>query len=70
EYPEFATIHLGLMGIYWALGRKQESARMAEILRRKAPDTTISNFRKNRPQDSATYIEAIAAALEGNGFPP
>ncbi|SNS66764.1 tetratricopeptide repeat protein [Antarctobacter heliothermus] len=70
EYPEFATIHLGLMGIYWALGRKEESAQMAEILRRKAPDTTVANFRKNRPQDSPTYIEAIAAALEGNGFPP
>ncbi len=70
EYPEFATIHLGLMGIYWAQGRKEESARMAEALRRKAPDTTVSNFRKNRPQDSAFYIDTIADALEGNGFPP
>lgn len=69
EYPEFATIHLGLMAIYWALGRKEESARMAEILRRKAPDTTISGFRKNRPQDNSTYIEAVVVALAGNGFP-
>ncbi len=70
EYPEFATIHLGLMGAYWAVGRKEESARMAEIFRRKVPDMTVSTFRRTRPQDNKTYTGAVIAALEGNGFPP
>lgn len=70
EYPEFATIYLGLMGAYWALGRKEDSARMAEALRRKVPDMAISAFLLNRPQTNPYYCNAVIAALEGNGFPP
>lgn len=69
EYPEFATIHLGLMGAYWAVGRKDESARMAEVFRRKVPDMTVATFRQTRPQDNKPYADSIIAALQGNGFP-
>lgn len=69
EYPEFATIHLGLMGAYWAVGRKEDSARMAEVFRRKVPDMTVSTFRRTRPQDNRTYADTVIAALKANGFP-
>lgn len=69
EYPEFATIHLGLLGCYWVLGRVEESARIADWFREKVPDMTVSTFRRTRPQDNQFYRETIIAGLEGNGFP-
>lgn len=70
EYPEFATTHLGLMGCYWALGRYDESARMAEWFRAKVPDMSVSIFQRTRPHENPFFREAIIAALIGNGFPP
>ncbi|TGD41620.1 adenylate cyclase [Pseudotabrizicola sediminis] len=70
EYPEFATTQLGLMGCYWALGRVEDSARMADWFRAKVPDMTISTFRRTRPQENALFAETIVNALEANGFPP
>ena len=70
EYPEFATIFLGLIGCYWHLGRMDDARRMAEKLRAKAPDTTISSFRAARFNLDKDYIEMMTEALEGLGFAP
>lgn len=69
EYPEFASIHLGLMGCYWHLGRLEDSARVAEWFRAKVPDMTIATFVQTRPQNSEYYRDTVIAALKGNGFP-
>lgn len=69
ESPEFASIHLGLMGSYWKLGRFQGSARIAEWFRAKVPDMSVATFIGTRPQNSKLYSDAVIAALTGNGFP-
>lgn len=69
EYPEFATIQLGLMGCYWRLGELEKSAKMAEWFRQKVPDMSVSTFRRTRPQSSESYREAVIGALRANGFP-
>jgi TolB-like protein len=69
EYPEFASNQLSLIGVYWALGRKADSARMAEWLRRKVPDMSVSTFKRTRPQHSPEYLELMTEALRSNGFP-
>jgi hypothetical protein len=58
------------MGCYWALGRYDDSARMADWFRTKVPDMSVSTFRRTRPHDNPFYRETIIAALKGNGFPP
>ena len=70
EDPEFATVQLALMGCYWALGRFEESARMADWFRTRVPDMTISTFRRTRPQENTLYNDTIVSALKANGFPP
>lgn len=69
EYPEFASIHLGLMGCYWHLGRQEDSARIAEWFRAKVPDMSVETFIQTRPQNSILYRDAVIAGLRGNGFP-
>ena len=69
EDPELATVQLGLMGCYWALGRSEDSARMADWFRAKVPDMTISIFRRTRPQTNELYSDTIVNALKANGFP-
>ena len=69
EDPEFATVQLALMGCYWALGRVEDSARMAVWFRTKVPDMTISIFRRTRPQTNEFYADTIVNALKANGFP-
>lgn len=69
EYPEFASNQLGLIGCYWALGRRAEAMRTAEWLRRKVPDMKVSTFVETRPQHSEEYLDRIVAALRGTGFP-
>jgi TolB-like protein/thioredoxin-like negative regulator of GroEL len=69
EYPEFASIHLGLMGCYWHLGRFEDSARIAKWFRTKVPDMSVSTFVQTRPQNSEYYRDTVIAALKGNGFP-
>ena len=58
------------MGCYWALGRVEDSARMADWFRARVPDMTISTFRRTRPQENALYNDTIVNALKANGFPP
>jgi tetratricopeptide (TPR) repeat protein len=69
EYPEFATSMMGLMAAYWRLGRMEDCARIAELYRAKAPDFSVSYFRKHRPQDAPAYSDAVIGALRENGFP-
>lgn len=69
EYPEFATIQLGLMGCYWKLGEAEKSAQMAEWFRQKVPDMSVATFRRTRPQNSRSYRDAVICALRANGFP-
>ncbi|MBF9058271.1 tetratricopeptide repeat protein [Rhodobacterales bacterium HKCCSP123] len=69
EYPEFASTQLSLIGVYWALGRKADAARMAEWLRRKVPDMSVSVFLATRPQHSRDYKRLMVEALRGTGFP-
>ncbi|MBY4894799.1 winged helix-turn-helix domain-containing protein [Rhodobacteraceae bacterium N5(2021)] len=69
EYPEFASNQIGLIGAYWALGRRKEAQEMADWLRRRVPDMSVSTFRSTRPQHSAAYHALICDALTGCGFP-
>ncbi len=69
EYPEFATIQLGLMGCYWKVGEFEKSAQMAQWFRQKVPDMSIALFQRTRPQNSQSYRDAVIAALRANGFP-
>lgn len=69
EYPEFATIQLGLMGCYWKLGDFEKSAQMAGWFRQKVPDMSVSLFLRTRPQNSESYRDAVIGALRANGFP-
>ncbi len=69
EYPEFASNQIGLIGVYWALGRREEAQEMADWLRQKVPDMTVSTFRRTRPQHSESYHAMISEALRGCGFP-
>lgn len=69
EYPEFASNQMMLIGVYWALGRKGDAVRMAEWLRRKVPDMTVSIFVETRPHHSEAYRDLMVEALRGTGFP-
>ncbi len=69
EYPEFASNQMMLIGVYWALGRKGDAARMAEWLRRKVPDMTVQTFIETRPHHSEDYRDLMVEALRGTGFP-
>ncbi|MEQ8365481.1 MAG: winged helix-turn-helix domain-containing protein [Roseicyclus sp.] len=68
EYPEFATTQMSLMAAYLKVGRRDDSARIAEIYRAKAPGFTVSYFLKHRPYEEQGYREAIIAALRAHGF--
>ena len=69
QYPEFATSMLGLMAAYWRLDRPQDCARVAALYRAKAPEFSVSYFRKHRPQESRDYADAVIGALRATGFP-
>lgn len=69
EYPEFASNQIGLIGVYWALGRHDEAQAMADWLRHKVPDMSVSTYRRTRPQNSETYQALVCEALSACGFP-
>lgn len=69
QYPEFATIHLGLMGCYWKAGEVKKSAQMAKWFRNKVPDMSVATFVRTRPHHNAYYRDAVIGALRANGFP-
>lgn len=69
QYPEFATIQLGLMGCAWKMGDFEKSQKMASWFRQKVPDMSVATFIRTRPHHSAFYREAVVAALRANGFP-
>jgi tetratricopeptide (TPR) repeat protein len=69
EYPELASSQLYLIGVYWALGRKGDAARMAEWLRRKVPDMTVQTFLETRPDHKEDFRDLMVEALRGTGFP-
>ena len=69
QYPEFATIHLGLMGCAWKMGNLERSAQMADWFRNKVPDMSVATFLRTRPHHNAFYRDAVAGALRANGFP-
>ena len=69
QYPEFATIHLGLMGCAWKMGDLERSAQMATWFRNKVPDMSVATFMRTRPHHNTFYRDAVADALRANGFP-
>lgn len=69
QYPEFATIQLGLMGCAWKMGDFEKSQKMASWFRQKVPDMSVATFIRTRPHHSAFYRETVVAALRANGFP-
>jgi tetratricopeptide (TPR) repeat protein len=69
EYPEFATTQLGLMSSYWALGRTADAQRMADWLRAKVPDMTVSSHVHARRHESARLLRHVTEAMAGLGFP-
>lgn len=69
QYPEFATIQLGLMGCAWKMGDFEKSQKMASWFRQKVPDMSVATFIRTRPNHSAFYRETVVAALRANGFP-
>lgn len=69
QYPEFATIQLGLMGCAWKMCDFEKSQKMATWFRQKVPDMSVATFIRTRPNHSAFYRETVVAALRANGFP-
>lgn len=69
EYPEFSSNQIGLIGVYWALGRQDEAQAMADWLRKKVPDMSVATYRRTRPQNSEPYQVMICEALTACGFP-
>ncbi|SHH82934.1 winged helix-turn-helix domain-containing protein [Marivita hallyeonensis] len=69
QYPEFATIQLGLIGCYWKVGEHEKSAQMATWFRNKVPDMTVATFLRTRPHHNEFYRNAVVDALRANGFP-
>ncbi len=69
EYPEFASNQLGLIGVYWALGRHDEAQQMADWLRDKVPEMTVSTFARTVPQRSKSFLTLVTDALKETGFP-
>lgn len=69
EYPGFASAYFSLLGCYWKLGRKTETEKTAALIREKIPDFTISTFLKTRPQNNASYSDAIIGGLKESDFP-
>jgi len=70
EYPAHSSATLGLIGCYWALGRPDDSARMAAAFRAKVPEMTVSTLVKTIPQTNAAYLDMLVRAFQANGFPP
>lgn len=69
QYPEFATIQLGLMGCAWKMGDFEKSEKMASWFRNKVPDMSVATFLRTRPNHNTFYRDAVVAALRANGFP-
>ncbi|MCK0148999.1 winged helix-turn-helix domain-containing protein [Marivita sp. S6314] len=69
QYPEFASIQLGMIGCYWKLGDLEKSAQMAAWFRNKVPDMSVATFLQTRPHENAFYRDAVIGALRANGFP-
>jgi TolB-like protein len=69
ESPEFASSHMGQLASYWSLKRYDDAKRLADVIRRKIPDLTISRFRKTNLYDEGTYISVVVEAMKGTGFP-
>lgn len=69
QYPEFYSIHLGLMGAYHAAGRSEDSTRIAALYRAKVPEMSIAVYKRTSPQSSSTYGDHVMEALRANGFP-
>ncbi|UWQ18249.1 winged helix-turn-helix domain-containing protein [Jannaschia sp. M317] len=69
QYPEFATIQMGLLCVYVRLDRMEEAARLADWLRAKVPNLSVARFLRTTPHTSPLHHELMVTALRAFDFP-
>ncbi|WP_167766964.1 winged helix-turn-helix domain-containing protein [Jannaschia formosa] len=69
QYPEFATIQLGLTCVYVRLGRMEDARRVGDWLRAKVPNQSVARFLRTTPHTAPLHHELQIEALRVLGFP-